>query len=553
MNAIKHFPPGFTPRPQQVDMIERIDAAFDAGAKTVVVEAPTGTGKTHVGQTFARKQRDEHESGTFFLSSLKTLQDQYTALFPEPELVTLKGRNAYTCDLPEGKVMMLNADEGICRRQAVSILEECVKVPGQDPAEAKKAFFRGEANPAHTICPYWKQLQKATQSPISLFNLQSFLFQKRMRRFGKRALMIVDEAHRLEDAILGFVDTRLWEGDLQKVKINVDENCRTGTDVQEWIREADVIKELQKKIEEIKPGDGGEVPERLRKDLDTLENLAFKIDLLMALIPKSEQWAVSIEEGKLGRRKGDKCLVCRPVYASAFAGDLFFNQAERTLALSATILDHEMWARSLGLKPENVAFIKTDSPFAKEHRPVVIDYAGPMSFKRQEDTFPKMVEKVRTILLKHREERGIIHCHSFALGKRLVTALQNPRLVMVEEEQDKTVVIQKHAQTPGSVLVSPGMTEGVDLKDDLARFAILPKVPFASTQDLVVSLRMQDQRGWYDWRTCLTFLQACGRTVRNDQDYATTYLVDSDFEAFMARCTKLLPRWWKDSIVRKGR
>lgn len=546
MNAMKHFPPGYTPRPQQVEMIERIDEAFDKGSKIVVVEAPTGAGKTHVGMTFARKQRDEHESGTFFLSSLKTLQDQYLTLFPEPELVTLKGRNAYPCDLPEGKVMMLNADEGICRRQALSILPECVK------GDLKSnVFFRGEAPPTATICSYWKQLQKAAQSPISLFNLHSFLFQKRMKRFGKRALMVVDEAHRLEDAILSFVDTRLWEGDLKKVQINVDENCKTGADVQEWVQEADVIKQLQKKIEEIKPGDGSEVPERLRRDLDTLENVAFKIDLLMALIPKSEQWAVSIEEGKMGRRKGDKCLVCRPVYAANFAADLFFNHADRTLAMSATILDHEMWATSLGLKTKDVTFIKTPSPFAKEKRPVVIDYAGPMSYTRQEGTFPRMVEKIRGILNLHKEERGIIHCHSFHLGKKLVTALQNPRLTLVEEEQDKTLVIAKHAATPGSVLVSPGMTEGVDLKDDLARFAILPKVPFASTQDLVVALRMADQRGWYDWRTCLIFLQACGRTVRHDQDFATTYLLDSDFEAFMVRARKLLPDWWKESIIRK--
>jgi Rad3-related DNA helicase len=548
MNAMKHFPPGYTPRPQQIEMVERIDEAFDSGKKTVVVEAPTGSGKTHVGMTFARQERDENEKGTFFLSSLKTLQDQYLQLFPEPELVTLKGRNAYSCDLPEGKAMQLTADDGICRRQAMSILTDCIQ------GDIKPhAFFQGQAPPSATICPYWKQLQKAAQSPISLFNLHSFLFQKRLRRFGRRSLMIVDEAHRLEESILGFVDTRLWEGDLKKVQVFVDEKCKTGEDVKEWISEADVIRQLQKKIEEIKPTDGAEVPERLRRDLDTLENLAFKIDLLMTLIPKSEQWAVSIEEGKLGRRKGDKCLVCRPVYARNFAADLFFGQAERTLAMSATILDHELWATSLGLKIEDVAFVQMPSAFPKANRPVVIDYAGPMSYSRQEGTFPRMVDKIREILNRHKDERGIIHCHSFFLGRRLVTALQNPRLLMVDEEQDKTMVIAKHAQTPGSVLVSPGMTEGVDLKDDLARFAILPKVPFASTQDLVIGLRMADQKGWYDWRTCLTFLQACGRTVRHDQDHATTYLVDSDFEGFMSRTRKLLPDWWKESIVRTPR
>jgi Rad3-related DNA helicase len=41
--------------------------------------------------------------------------------------------------------------------------------------------------------------------------------------------------------------------------------------------------------------------------------------------------------------------------------------------------------------------------------------------------------------------------------------------------------------------------------------------------------------------------------VRHDQDHATTYLVDSDFEGFMSRTRKLLPDWWKESIVRTPR
>lgn len=543
MNPVDYFPQGYTPRAQQVEAIGLIEDAFARGAKAVVLEAPPGVGKTHIGMTLANL---EEASGgqTFFLSSLKILQDQYLSLFPEPALVTLKGRNAYSCDHPDAKALKLTADEGVCRKSARSILPDCVTgVPIQ-------AIFSGDAAPSQTLCAYWKQVLKARWAKTALFNLHSFLYQKRLGRFGRRTLMIADEAHNLEQAILGFVDQRIWESDLKDIKAHIDD-CKTGKDVEEWMSKYDLLKRVEKAIDAIKPGEGEELPERIRKDLDSLEHLAFKLDLMAHLLPKSDQWAVTIEVGTYGKHKGDKALVCRPVYANTFAHDLFFKHSDRLLAMSATILDHELWATSLGLSTQDVAFVKLPSPFPKEHRPIVLSYAGSMSYRNKDATYPRLFDKIREILAKHRGQRGIIHCQSYDLGQRICLNLANPRLMLVPAEEDKSEAIKRHASRPDSVLVSPGMTEGVDLKDDLSRFQIFPKVPYPSTQDLVIALRMKDQPAWYGWRTALIFLQACGRSVRSETDYATTYVLDSDFEAFYARNRKLFPEWFRESLVRQ--
>ena len=49
---ISKFPDKFTPTPVQVDVITRIEQAFESGKKFVVCCAPTGSGKSFVAKTF---------------------------------------------------------------------------------------------------------------------------------------------------------------------------------------------------------------------------------------------------------------------------------------------------------------------------------------------------------------------------------------------------------------------------------------------------------------------------------------------------------------------
>ena len=44
---VRHFPKGFTPNVNQKLALERIDEAFNNGVKFVVVQGPTGCGKSY--------------------------------------------------------------------------------------------------------------------------------------------------------------------------------------------------------------------------------------------------------------------------------------------------------------------------------------------------------------------------------------------------------------------------------------------------------------------------------------------------------------------------
>jgi Rad3-related DNA helicase len=92
------------------------------------------------------------------------------------------------------------------------------------------------------------------------------------------------------------------------------------------------------------------------------------------------------------------------------------------------------------------------------------------------------------------------------------------------------------------------MTEGVDLKGDLARFSILCKVPYLPTQDPVVQARMEYDQDWYAYKTAMTIVQAPGRAIRTETDQAVTYLIDPAFQGFLRRNQHLFPAWFLDSL-----
>ena len=91
-------------------------------------------------------------------------------------------------------------------------------------------------------------------------------------------------------------------------------------------------------------------------------------------------------------------------------------------------------------------------------------------------------------------------------------------------------VIDKHIDSnEPTVLISPSLHLGLDLKDDLSRFQILVKVPYGNLGDRWIIARYNRPGGkeWYSWISALHLVQAYGRSVRSETDWAHTYVLDS--------------------------
>ena len=66
-----------------------------------------------------------------------------------------------------------------------------------------------------------------------------------------------------------------------------------------------------------------------------------------------------------------------------------------------------------------------------------------------------------------------------------------------------------------TVLVSPSLTYGVDLKDNLARFQIIVKLPYSPLGSKRVKALFEQDKRWYENKMLVNLIQACGRGTRS--------------------------------------
>jgi ATP-dependent DNA helicase DinG len=551
---LKHFPEGMTPRPKQIDALAKINEAFRSGKRVVALEMPTGGGKSPICITVARAMRAAN-GRTHFLTVQKALQDQYTRDFPAPEVEVLKGRSNYSCSHQNGSGR--SCADAPCSDRKKGILPECVV--GGEESDQRRAATQLQVRPEEQLCPYWRQLQLCNDNPITLFNFSSFLFQQRVKRFGKRDLMIVDEAHKIEGQMMSFVTLELTEFALSIIGVEIDRDITTGEQLMGWLRENKVLSTIHERLDH--KGDNSD-EESFEGELSKVENealreLQMKLEIFLGAAENSE-WIYETVQYNDRRGEKTKKIVARPIFGKSFAQDLLFSKADRALVMSATILDVKLWAKNLGFSPDEVALVQTACDFPVENRPIHLEYAGSMGFKwysreqnPKDPTEPKFMRKVAQILDRHAGQRGLIHCQSNVLARSIFQGVDNGRLLFQDHFDTKDDLFAAHRSKPDSVIVSPGIKEGFDFRDDLARFQIIAKVPWASMTDKVVKERMNREPQWYAWLTSLDLVQSYGRIVRSKDDFGYTYIVDSGFESFCSRNGGMLPVWFREAF-RKG-
>jgi len=123
--------------------------------------------------------------------------------------------------------------------------------------------------------------------------------------------------------------------------------------------------------------------------------------------------------------------------------------------------------------------------------------------------------------------------------------------VYKRQGDDRGAVIRQFTGiTKPSILISPSITEGLDLVDDLARFAIFAKVPFGYMGDQWIKRRMQMSNEWYQRRAVISIIQGGGRVVRSKEDWGVVYILDESWGFLYNQTRNRIPQWWKDAYQR---
>ena len=363
------------------------------------------------------------------------------------------------------------------------------------------------------------------------------------KKFPSRELLILDEAHLLEKEIVGFTGisiSKRWKRYLPNFKI-VD----YGYEIEKWIN---FLIELQTHMLDLT----GNVSEELAVEAITdTQKLTRAIDYICS---NPKNWIVSEIKKENNEVTG---VQLKPLDVSPYCKGVF-EKCDKTLMMSATILDKDAFCTSLGLASEELKFIRVPSDFPLQNRPIIpsnIAYLNSDTL-RQEKVQIKIAGAIDNLMTLYKNDKGIIHTTSYKqldFIKENISQENKCRLLETNPEIQRDEVIAEHVNsTKPTVLISPSLYTGLDLKDDLSRFQIITKVPYPDLGDRWINEKKKRSGQWYNWQTALMLVQAYGRSVRSKEDYAVTYVLDSGFENFVWRNKHILPDWFTQAIQPLG-
>jgi Rad3-related DNA helicase len=415
-------------------------------------------------------------------------------------------------------------------------------------ADKKSPFFK-----ACTFnCNYKKAKENFLAASEGVSNFAYFLAETYYSgKIQPRDLLVIDEAHNCDMQLSKFIEMSISEKFCNQV-LNLkfpDENRQLS--VFNWTKQ---IYEPKLKLHVAHMESILEKYSSLRDKLDQFVNLSQKYEMLdkhlcklhrFLQIYRKDNWIMNLTESDVQKSRK---IEFKPVCVAPYSNDILFKSGEKILMMSATILDHEGFCEILGIPPEESAFISIPSPFPPENKPILYSGIGRMSSNTIEATLPKMAKAVKTILDQHENEKGIIHCHSYKVAHFLKKNIRSSRLLMHNSE-NRDAILKKHINSKKpTVLLSPSMTEGVDLKGDISRFQVLCKVPYPYLGDKLIRKKMHKWRWWYPLQTAKTIVQSVGRSVRSSDDHAVTYILDADWIRFYNKNSKYFPADFKRSI-----
>ena len=128
--------------------------------------------------------------------------------------------------------------------------------------------------------------------------------------------------------------------------------------------------------------------------------------------------------------------------------------------------------------------------------------------------------------------------------------MDDERFLFREQGMNNEKILEVHENTDEpTVLVSPSMTHGIDLKGDLGKFQIIMKAPYLPLGDKRVRRKFDEDKEWYLDAMLSTLIQMCGRCNRCESDYSVTFILDSNILNAVLQNKDKLPKYFIERFV----
>ena len=587
---------GFSCRDSQRRIIHDITKAFCAGKTDVVVEAPTGIGKSFIAYTMCIIMNRWFSPGSVISTATIPLQEQYLRDFPE--LPNIKSSSNYKCK---------HSDE--CKKFNDSI---CSMI-----CNTKKC--RKDAD-----CQYFIDRRRWEDARIKIAN-NSYLIHAPKKLIGVNTdFAIFDEAHNLNNSL---VDKSSFELDLIEVRSSI----LTATSVKEYnsilvqihntgtvksidtstydlidmlryskreddsVLISDDIIGLAKKIHHdvtyylgrmddyktnklIECSKTSEDEDDLTKKPDailkkkTIEDLIKQaltltwpdgFNTIHATLNKISEFTGTLRNMKEGDViiitsdsknpkdkdvKSSNYIKYSPNLSKYTSHKILLDKFKYRLYLSATICGFSEFCDELGLSENLSEFICVDSPFEPDIRQLIFSPLIKFSNSNKDEALEKIGNALNEVL-PHIKSRVVIHTVSFSNADRLMELFSEDirnRCITNRSIQDFYNKFKEGKFSEDCIFIGPNLIEGIDFKDDLCRVQYIIKLPYLSLGDKVTKFNMENITNYYSREMIKKLIQAYGRGVRNENDFCVTYILDGNFNRHMN--THLIPQWVKSAI-----
>lgn len=541
---------GYKPRGNQMSAVDQIITAFlKDGMENVLLSAPTGTGKSIIAVVVAEvlhaldEQRTTQDLASIISMGTNALVEQYYQTFRgNKNFATIKGANNYECSVTQdsGESCLL----GALRSEKMDdvIAENCMKCELMQVKQKRNAVKHLITNYSYTFVDRMYSMQKLEE----------------------RLLMVWDEAHTLNDAFTEHNAIHISERKLDAMIAEISKTIGLSNKTivqrikslkgdllaglfdegsyQHYLEELHSIYKLaseefenmmQKCIRRgMKNFDSYTMFSRMYKKYF---GLGCKID---DLTKYNYEHVVDV---KGDTKKNEEFEVSvKPI----FVGNMYpvLKNSRYTLFMSAT-LNPKFMVETLKLPYDKTEFIQLEPSFPPENKKVIIYKPISLSYKTMSD--PKVVEDLlknaADIFKLHSKQgdRGAFLTPSFAITAKLADKLRSCKTeskIFEHKQGQKLVdVLADFKEYKGlSVLLSPSMYEGIDLPDDLSRYQVIVKAPFPSLADKRMAYILKHHPDIYETLCIMKVVQGIGRSVRSEDDYAVTYLLDANLKRLFA-------------------
>jgi Rad3-related DNA helicase len=415
-------------------------------------------------------------------------------------------------------------------------------------------------NPCPVIhkCLYKKAKQEVLDSSLRILNYAYLISEVKFAgRFKGSPFTVVDEADALESTLISSISLQFTERSLFRLGLTEGPSRKTVTSkdgISSWRefgtealhRSKSIFEKLNKEIDSWDCIEDDSQHSKIR-ERDFYKHLWERCQIFLNNVNKD--WVMESIERRGGRQA---TTTFRPLWVSEeLATDCLWQHADSFLLMSATLLPKPILCRTLGLDIDDVDYLRVPSNFPVENRPIYFRNAANMTAKTTDAELPKLVKDIKEVMKIHKTDRGIVHCTSYALAKKIADMIDDPRIITHTSENREAVVNCFMNSNEPLVILSPSMERGVSCEEDKARWCYIAKAPFLSLGDAIVSKRVYSGimgQKWYTNTMLLTVIQMTGRIVRSMDDHGISYIGDSQVFKALAENVMSMPKWWMDAV-----